>query len=58
MKSKLNKKNVFILFILQNKLRFAEYQLKLQKKNDISTTVRLTMSIIITQSSQIPELRV
>ena len=32
MKSELNERDVFILFILQNKLHFAEYQLELQKK--------------------------
>ena len=32
MKSELDEKNVFILFILQNKFRFAKYQPKLQKK--------------------------
>ena len=46
MKSELNEKNVFILFILQNKLHFAEYQSELQKKNGISATVRLIMSMI------------
>ena len=45
-KSELNEKNVFILFILQNKFRFAEYQVKLQKKNDIFIIMRLAMSII------------
>ena len=46
MKSELDEKNVFILFILQNIFHFAEYQSELQKKNGISTTVRLTMSMV------------
>ena len=46
MKSELDEKNVFILFILQNKLCFAKYQPELQKKNNIFAAVRLTMSMI------------
>ena len=46
MKSKLDERDVFIFFILQNKLRFAEYQPKLQKKNNISATMRLTISMV------------
>ena len=57
MKSKLDEKNVFILSILQNKFHFAKYQSELQKKNDISATVRLTMLIIQLNNTIIANIR-